>query len=57
MYLKETQEDIEDFKQKVSEYGKITGQFMSNINDDNVIDLYEKSLHGYVSSLWKLVNN
>ena len=58
LYLKGwTQEDLEDFKQKVSEYGKIIGRFMSNINDDNVIDLYEKTLRGYVSSFWELVNN
>ncbi len=58
LYLKNwTQEDIDNFKQKVSEYGKIVGRFMSNINDSNVIDLYEKTLRGYVSSFWELVNN
>jgi hypothetical protein len=58
LYLKDwSQEDIEYFKQKVSEYGKIIGRFMSNINDGNVIDLYEKTLRGYVSSFWELVNN
>jgi hypothetical protein len=58
LYLKNwTTEDIDDFKQKVNEYGKIVGRFMSNINDDNIVDLYEKTIHGYISSFWELVNN
>ena len=57
LYLKGwTQEDIKDFKQKVTEYGKAIGQFMSNVNDNNVVDLYEKTLRGYVNSFWELVN-
>lgn len=58
LYLRDwSQEDIEDFKQKVTEYRKIIGQFMSKIDDDNVVDLYEKTLHGYISSFWEIVNN
>ncbi len=58
LYLKDwTQEDINDFKQKVSEYGKIVGRFMASINNDNFIDLYEETLHSYISSFWELVNN
>jgi hypothetical protein len=58
LYLKNwTTEDIDDFKQKVNEYGKIVGRFMSNINDGNVIELYEETIHGYISSFWELVNN
>ena len=58
LYLKSwTQEDIANFKQKATEYGKVIGQFISNINDSNIIDLYEKTLGGYVNSLWELVNN
>jgi len=58
LYLKNwTQEDIETFKQKATEYGKIVGKFMSTINDDNVVVLFEKTLRGYVSSFWELVNN
>jgi hypothetical protein len=52
-----TQEEIEEFKQKVIEYGKIIGRFMSNINDDNVVDLFNKILRVYVDSFWELVNN
>ncbi|MDQ1340723.1 MAG: hypothetical protein QG567_1881 [Campylobacterota bacterium] len=58
LYLRDwSQEDIEDFKQKVTEYGKVIGQFMSKIDDNNVVDLYEKTLRGYVSSFWEIVNN
>lgn len=52
-----TQNDIVVFKKKVIEYGKIVGQFMSKINDSNVISYYEKLLHGYIDSFWELVNN
>jgi len=58
LYLRDwTQEDIEDFKQKVTEYGKIIGEFFSKINDKNIVDLYEKTLEGYISSFWEIVNN
>lgn len=52
-----TQEDIANFKQKATDYGKLIGQFISNINDNNVIELYETLLRGYVDSFWELVNN
>ncbi len=58
LYLKSwSQGDIADFKQKVSEYGKIVGQFMSSINDNNVIDYYEELLRGYINSFWEIINN
>lgn len=58
LYLRDwSQEDIEDFKQKVTEYGRVIGQFMSKIDDNNVVDLYEKTLRGYISSFWEIVNN
>lgn len=58
LYLRDwTQEDIEDFKLEVTEYGKVIGLFMSNINDNNIVDLYEKTLHDYVGSFWEVVNN
>ena len=58
LYLRSwTQNDIEDFKQKVIEYGKIVGQFMSKINDSNVISYFEQLLHGYITSFWELINN
>ena len=58
LYLRDwLQEDIEDFKKKVTEYGIIIGQFMSKIDDNNIVDLYEKILHDYISSFWEVVNN
>ena len=58
LYLRDwTQDDIENFIQKSTEYGKVVGQFMSSIDDSNFIDFYEKTLRGYVNSFWELVNN
>ena len=58
LYLKSwSQNDITKFKAKAAEYGKIVGQFMATINNSNVIDLYGKTLHDYISSFWELVNN
>lgn len=58
LYLRDwSQEDIEDFKQKVTEHGKIIGQFFSKIDDNNIVDLYEKTLDGYINSFWEIVNN
>ena len=50
-------EDITNFKQKVTEFGKVIGQFMATINDSNVVNLYESTLQNYVHSFWELVNN
>lgn len=52
-----SQKDISDFNYKVIEYSKVIGQFMSNINDNNIIDLYQNISQGYVNSFWELVNN
>lgn len=52
-----TQEEIKNFKQKVIEYGKIVGQYFSSINDNNVVELYEQTLHCYIGSFWEIVNN
>ena len=58
LYLKSwTHYDITDFKHKATEYGRIVGQFMSDINDKNVILYYELILRGYINSFWELVNN
>lgn len=58
LYLKSwTQEEIENFKQKATEYGRIVGHFFSTISDNNVIELYEQILHGYVHSFWEIVSN
>lgn len=58
LYLKNwTQRDIIEFKQKAIEYGKIVGQFMSRINNSNIISYYNLLLYGYINSFWMLVNN
>jgi hypothetical protein len=57
LYLKKwTQSDIAEFKQKVNKYGKIVGQFMSKINDNNVISHYKQLLGGYIDSFWELID-
>jgi hypothetical protein len=50
-------EDILIFKEKATAFGKIIGRFISQINDSNVIDLYDKTLRNYINSFWELVNN
>ncbi|UKB81293.1 hypothetical protein [Chryseobacterium sp. MEBOG07] len=58
MYLnKWSQEEIHNFKEKVNGYKKIIGKFIANINDENVIDLHEETLYGYVDSFWELIDN
>ena len=58
LYLKSwTQDDIDNFKQKAAEYGKIIGQYFSTINDNNVVALHEQLLHGYIHSFWEIVSN
>ncbi len=58
LYLKSwTQDDIDNFKRKATEYGKIVGQFFSTINENNAVDLYEQTLHGYIHSFWEIVSN
>jgi hypothetical protein len=58
LYLKSwSQEDIEIFKKRATEYSKVVGQFMATINDNNVISLYGNTLRNYIHSFWELVNN
>jgi hypothetical protein len=52
-----SQSDIEYFKKKVKEYGKLIGKFMSKINDSNVLIYHEKLVFGYESSFWLLIDN
>jgi hypothetical protein len=57
-YLKNwTQEDIGCFKKKVAEYDKKIGQFMSKIDDNNIIAHYNKLVQEYINSFWELTNN
>jgi hypothetical protein len=58
MYLsKWTQDDVAGFKIKVNEFGRVIGQYMAAIKDDNILNLYGKILRGYIHSFWELVNN
>ena len=58
LYLRDwIQDDIDNFKKKVSEYGSIIGQFISKINNENFISYYEQLLFGYIDSFWELLNN
>lgn len=58
LYLKNwTKDDISDFKKKATEYGKVVGQFMATISDNNVVGVYGSILRIYVHSFWELVNN
>ena len=58
LYLRNwTEEDIANFKLKATEYGKFIGKFMATIDDNNVENLYGKTLRNYVHSFWELVNN
>lgn len=51
-----TPEDIADFKQKVVEYAKAIGQFMSKVDDSNVVQLFDQVSRDYIKSFWELIN-
>lgn len=58
LYLKGwTEDDVTNFKQKASEYGKVIGQFMSSVDDSNIIQFYEKTSREYINSFLELINN
>lgn len=58
LYLRNwTQDDITNFKQKATEFGKTIGRFFATIDDNNVVSEYEKTLRNYVHSFWEIVNN
>lgn len=58
LYLKNwTQDEIESFKQKAKEYGKVVGRFMSTFDDKNAAKYYQDTLQGYIYSFWELINN
>jgi hypothetical protein len=52
-----TEDDIKQFKQKVVEYSKVVGKFMSTIDDNNILILYPEVLRDYIHSFWELVSN
>lgn len=58
LYLRNwTQDDIANFKQKATEFGKAIGRFFATINDNYIVREYEKTLRNYVHSFWEIVNN
>lgn len=58
LYLKSwTQDEIESFKLKAKEYGKVVGQFLSTIDDTNAVKYFQDTLQGYIHSFWELINN
>ena len=58
LYLRNwTQNDITNFKQKATEFGKVIGRFFATIDDNNVVSEYEKTLRDYIHSFWEIVNN
>ena len=58
LYLKNwTQDEVESFKQKAEEYGKIIGRFMSTFDDKNVAKYCQDTFQGYIHSFWELLNN
>lgn len=58
MYLKKWSEsDIEKYKQRVELFEKYIGQFMSKVNDENVLNYHQNLVFDYVESFWKLVND
>ncbi|MEA4968842.1 MAG: hypothetical protein VB048_12095 [Bacteroidaceae bacterium] len=52
-----TKDDISNFKQKAIEFGTVIGQFMSTINENNIVNFHENTLRNYAHSFWELVNN
>jgi hypothetical protein len=58
LFLKKwSQDDIDSFKEKAKDYGKVVGKFISTINDTNATKYYQDTLRGYVHSFWELINN
>ena len=58
LYLRNwAQDDITNFKQKATEFGKAIGRFFATIDDNNFVSEYEKTLRNYVHSFWEIVNN
>ena len=52
-----TQDDINDFKQKVSSYGTIIGKFMSSITSENFKSTFQSISFDYKSSFWEIIND
>lgn len=58
LYLKDwTEENIIEFRQKTTEYGKVIGQFMSGVDDSTVIEYHKNLSREYVNSFWEIAND
>lgn len=58
VYLKSWSKDnIKTFTERVHEYGKAIGKFISSINDDNIITYFDDLIFEYIESFWLLINN
>jgi hypothetical protein len=58
VYLRSwTEDDIKQFKLKAVEYGKVVGKYMSTVDDNSILLLYEKVQQNYIHSFWELVSN
>jgi hypothetical protein len=52
-----SQEEIETFKKRVQVYGGFFGEFISNIDDSNVLTFHNSLIFEYYESFWMLINN
>jgi len=58
LYLKTwTSDDISNFKQKVKNFNQRIGKFMSTINNDNIVNIYNTIIFDYIDSFWELFDN
>jgi hypothetical protein len=48
------QDEIDSFKQKSKDYGKLVGQFISTIDEKNAVQYHEGTLQGYIHSFRSL---
>src|SRR5690606_14455355 len=52
-----TESQIEDYKKKAVEYGKLVGQFMGKVNDTNIVDQHALLFYEYENSFWEIIEN
>jgi len=49
--------EITAYKGVVKKYGRFIGQFISKINDENILTYYKKLVPEYINAFWVLINN
>lgn len=52
-----SEDDINIFNDRVREYGKCIGKFISSINDSNIMIYYKELMFEYIDTFWLLINN